>query len=391
MTDRSTLRVGMPWHTLGHGNLGVDALTRANIAIVKAAADRIGRDVELVTLCSFGQVAEDNIPPGVTVGPQPRLKPLLTGKSEYLSVLKRCDLVLDIGEGDSWADIYGGKRFAFHAGTKVAALMLGKPLVLAPQTIGPFDGGISRRIANAVMNRATAVFTRDALSTRYVAEQNLRCETAEFIDVAFRLPFTPQAKGGERPRVGLNVSGLLYRGGYSGRNELGMKLDYAEFTHQLIEQFQAKGAEIHLVPHVVGEHGSNDNDRAVVPDLLARFPDLKVQDTFVDASAAKSFMSGLDFVVGGRMHACIGAFSARTPVVPIAYSRKFNGLFGTLGYAHFVDGKAVDTADAVAQTMDCFDRRDVLAGDIDKGLVIAAERLDAYEARLAAILGGLPD
>jgi len=389
MPDRSPLRVGLPWHTLGHGNLGVDALTRANIAIVKAAAERICREVELVTLCSFGQVGEANVPPGVTVGPQPRIKPLLAGKSDYLAALRRCDLVLDIGEGDSWADIYGGKRFAFHAGTKIAALALGKPLVLAPQTIGPFDGAISRRVANAVMNRATAVFTRDALSTRFVAEQNLDCETAEFIDVAFRLPFVQQPRGGDRPRVGLNVSGLLYRGGYSGRNELGMKLNYAEFTHQLIASLHARGAEIHLVPHVIGEAGSNDNDRSVVPVLLERFPDLKVQDTFADASAAKSFMSGLDFVVGGRMHACIGAFSARTPVVPIAYSRKFNGLFGTLGYGHFVDGKAVDTAEAVAQTLACYDKREILAGDIDKGLVIAAQRLDAYEARLAAILAGL--
>ena len=43
------------------------------------------------------------------------------------------------------------------------------------------------------------------------------------------------------------------------------------------------------------------------------------------------------------MHSTIAAFSSGVPVVPMAYSRKFNGLFiDTLGYDHMVDLK-VDT------------------------------------------------
>jgi polysaccharide pyruvyl transferase WcaK-like protein len=293
--------------------------------------------------------------------------------------------VLDIGEGDSWTDIYGLERYAFHAGTKIAALALGKPLVLAPQTIGPFVHPAQRWIADRVMHRARAVFTRDALSSAYVASRPVRCETAEFIDVAFRLPYERHAKAADRVRVGINVSGLLYRGGYSGRNELGLTIDYVDFTNRLIAALIERGAEIHLVPHVIVGDG-NDDDRSVVPALTARFPQVRVPDVFADACAAKSFMSGLDFVVGGRMHACIGAFSAGTPVVPIAYSRKFNGLFGTLGYPHFVDGRTVDTRTALDQTLAHFDDRARLAADIQPGLALAAARLDAYEARLAAIL-----
>lgn len=385
MTPRPLL-VALPWHSLGHGNLGVDALTRANIAILKAAAARIGKEVEITTLCSSGTVAKGALPAGVTVGPSPRIKPLLWGKSDFLAVLRRQDLVLDIGEGDSWTDIYGPKRFSFHVGTKLAALALGKPLVLAPQTIGPFSGAVQRRLSNAVMNRARAVFTRDGLSSQYVASQHIKSETSEFIDVAFRLPFERQLKAGDRVRVGLNVSGLLYQGGYSGKNELGLTLDYVDLTHRLIAALIERGAEVHLVPHVTASGGGNDDDWSVVPALRKRFPTLQIPDAFVDSSAAKGFMSGLDFVVGGRMHACIGAFSAGTPVVPIAYSRKFNGLFGTLGYQHYVDGKKVDTQTALAQVLAGFDNRSLLAEDIKPGLAMAAERLDAYEASLAAVL-----
>ena len=388
MLNRS-LTVALPWHALGHGNLGIDALTRSNIAIIQAAAAAAGRAVTVTTLCSGGDLPAALIPPGVIVGPRPRLKPLLVGRSDYLAVLRRSDIVIDIGEGDSWTDIYGATRFAFQAGTKMAALALGKPLVLAPQTIGPFDHPLRRRIADNIMSRAAAVFTRDDLSTRYVASRKLRCPTAEYIDVAFRLPFEARPRGGDRARVGLNVSGLLYQGGYTGRNEFSLTIDYAELTHRLIDSLTARGAEIHLIPHVTAP-GGNDDDWSVVPTLRQRFPHLLVPAPFADSSAAKSYMSALDFVVGGRMHACIGAFSARTPVVPIAYSRKFNGLFGTLGYRHFVDGKTADTDSALAQTLSAFDDRPTLAGDIERGLALASSRLDAYEARLAALFEALP-
>lgn len=44
--------------------------------------------------------------------------------------------------------------------------------------------------------------------------------------------------------------------------------------------------------------------------------------------------------MGARMHSTIAAFSSRVPVVPMAYSRKFNGLFcDTLKYPCVADMK----------------------------------------------------
>jgi colanic acid/amylovoran biosynthesis protein len=384
------LHIALLWHTVGHGNLGVDALARSNIAILRAAAERAGRAVRFTTLGSGQPATVEALPDDVTVGPMPRIRPLLKLQSDYLAVLRRSDLAVDIGEGDSWTDIYGPRRFAFHFGTKVAALALGKPLVLAPQTIGPFNSTVRRRMAFAVMNRARAVFSRDSLSTAYLRAHGLRSEHAEYIDVAFRLPFTAQARGTSgRVQVGLNVSGLLYNGGYSGANELGMTLDYADYTRRLIEALHVQGADVHLIAHVTAA-GGNDDDRSVIPALTALYPALKVAPAFRSASAAKGYMSGMDFVVAGRMHACIGAFSAGVPVVPVAYSRKFNGLFDTLRYPHYVDGKEVDTDTALAATLRAFANRPVLEADIARGLEIARARLAAYEDRITALIGALP-
>lgn len=388
--SQKPLHVALPWHAFGHDNLGCDALTRANVTIIEAAAAAIGRPITFTTLCSPERQGI-SLPANVRVGPMPQLRPLLKGKSPYLALLKQCDLVVDIGEGDSWADIYGGKRFAFQAGTKAAALYLGKPLVLSPQTIGPFANGLYRSTANMIMSRARAVFARDNLSMAYLRDHHIRAKTDEYIDVAFRLPFTPQPKASDgRVRVGINVSGLLYQGGYTGKNEFNLTIDYRELTHRLIAEFGGMpNVEVHLIPHVVGAATQIDSDLSVLAELTAEFPALIVPPTFTDASEAKSYMSGLDFIVGGRMHACIGAFSAGVAVVPIAYSRKFNGLFDTLGYPHMVDGRAMSTDQAFDTIMTGFAERDLLAAAIVPGLRLAEERLAAYQQHLSTIMAEL--
>lgn len=384
-----TLNIALLWHALNHANLGIDALTRSNISIVRAAAARAGREVRFTTLGSRPYPGE--IPLGVTVGPRAEPKSLITGRSLLQKQLRNADLVLDIGEGDSWADIYGGRRFLLQSATKISALAFSKPLVLSPQTIGPFKAHWRRCVSNIVMNRAHAVFARDGLSMSYLRDNGISSETAEFIDVAFRLPFEARTKvSHSRLQVGLNVSGLLYRGGYTGTNEFGLTIDYPTFSNRLIEAFTAMdGVDVHLIPHVLGDNP--ESDLGIIPELIMRHPQIIIPKVFGSASAAKSYMSGLDFVVGARMHACIGAFSARTPVVPIAYSRKFNGLFDTLGYRDYVDGRVATTDAAFDTVMDAFANRSRLAAGITAGMTVAGSRLAAYEDKLTEIIAALQE
>jgi polysaccharide pyruvyl transferase WcaK-like protein len=96
-------------------------------------------------------------------------------------------------------------------------------------------------------------------------------------------------------------------------------------------------------------------------------------------------MSGLDFVVAGRMHACIGALSAGVPMVPIAYSRKFAGLFGSLGYSWLVPVTGMNADQAAAYVLDCISRREELADDAAKSMARVSSLLDAYRAELRSL------
>ena len=72
------------------------------------------------------------------------------------AALGRQDCVVDIGAGDSFAEIYGLKRFLFLWLTKVYALMQGRPLLLAPQTIGPFTKPLYKALAKGVKKKGDA-------------------------------------------------------------------------------------------------------------------------------------------------------------------------------------------------------------------------------------------
>ena len=59
------------------------------------------------------------------------------------------DLVVDTRAGDSFADIYGLRRLVTHSLLARMATTVGTPVVMAPQTIGPFTTRRARTVARS--------------------------------------------------------------------------------------------------------------------------------------------------------------------------------------------------------------------------------------------------
>lgn len=383
MTDRRDIAIGLLWHSVNSGNLGVGALTVGNLRLARQAAEKLGLRPRFTIIGSRdtgpAYVQGDDID-SLAIDTRTLFSP--TG---YLATLGRLDCVLDIGGGDSFADIYGAKRFAFLWLTKLMALARRLPLLLSPQTIGPFTRQPYRALAGEVMNRADAVVARDPMSFKVLREMAPGARAIEAVDVAFALPFQRRPKSADgKLDIGVNVSGLLFNGGYAGNNQYGLDVDYAALMRRLIVTLsQRPDVRVHLVTHVNSVLLPTDDDGRVADRLGAEFPGaIRVPD-FASPSEAKSFISGLDLLIGGRMHACIAAFSSGVPVVPVAYSRKFAGLFeGVLGYPHLVPVKGLGTEAALAFLLDCIDRRAELAADVERGNARVASALDRYGAEL---------
>src|SRR3546814_2081442 len=82
------------------------------------------------------------------------------------------------------------------------------------------------------------------------------------------------------------------------------------------------------------------------------------------------------------MHACIAAFSSGTPVMPVAYSRKFSGLFGTLGYDFLLPVRGMDTQAALDFLMEGLGKREMMRTAIMAGM----KRIDALLGNYKGVL-----
>lgn len=299
-----------------------------------------------------------------------KIKGLLANKN-YNKVFKDADFILDIGQGDSFADIYGEVRFKIIDRIHTIARKYHKPYCLLPQTIGPFENERIRVKAIKSIENSSLCMARDKQSYDYVLEYvPQQKNVSEYIDVAFFLPYETISQDKNYIHVGINISALLWHGGYTRNNQFGLKCDYQSMVRQLIDYFlNQENVKVHLVPHVIGAERHIENDYAVSYDLWREYdnPNLVLAPLALGPIEIKSYIAGLDFFMGARMHATIGAFSAGVPVVPMAYSRKFNGLFlDTLSYNHMVDMKTMDNDDIVGVIKEAFERRSELKNTINQ-------------------------
>jgi colanic acid/amylovoran biosynthesis protein len=386
MSNKKKLTIGLLWHSISSDNLGVGALTESQIAIIRGVATRLQIPVRFIV---FGTLGGKSYPPAnadVRVGSRISIKQILQGKSPFVREVSECDVVFDIGEGDSFADIYGIKRYLFQIVSKVAVVAKKRPLILSPQTIGPFDRWYTRLVAAMVMKKAHKVFARDHLSANYLKDMGVE-GYGEVVDLAFKLPYSKPDAASGATNVAINVSGLLYSGGYSGGNQFGLSVDYRAHVEYLIEYFLGQeGVDVWLVPHVIPDDIPNDDDRVAIGALQLKYPKVKISPEFGSPSSAKSFIAGMSFLTGARMHACIAAFSSGVPVVPLAYSRKFNGLFSSLNYRHVADGKKMSTEECNSAVVSGYLNRASLAADVAEGNIIAHNKLLVYENYIEGLL-----
>lgn len=389
MNDTSTtLTVGLLWHSITSDNLGVGALTLGQMALIVEAARRRSVNVKFIIIGTHGGTPYPIKDFNIAATAEFALRAFKSRKFDALTLLRHCDIIFDIGEGDSFADIYGNKRLTIQVFAKVLSRLYSHPLVLSPQTIGPFKTRIGRMLGTIGMRSAARIYARDPLSHQLLQSSGFGARSQEVIDVAFALPFErPPREADGRTRIGLNVSGLLYNGGYSGSNQFGLTVDYRNLIDRASELFLSMpDTDVFLVPHVISDAFEVEDDLRTSQALAQRHPGLKVAPRFRSPTEAKSFISGMDFFTGARMHACIGAFSSGVPVVPMAYSRKFNGLFNSLDYPHVLDCLKVSTQEGFDMLTDAVERRAELKVAVENGNVIAHRKLETYVAEITALL-----
>ena len=305
----------------------------------------------------------------------------------FFGNVKKLNYVIDLTAGDSFTDIYGKERF--FEGTSMKNYVISKniPLILGSQTIGPFRDKNIQSIASETISKCYAVYARDKKSYDYTMEIS-EVEPRLTTDVAFFLPYSNKTINKTKIRVGVNVSGLLWNGGYTKDNQFGLKFDYQKYCRMILSELSKNDDyEVHLIIHVYSANMSVlDNDLIPMEILKKEFPNVIVSPVFQTPMEAKSYISTMDIFTGARMHSTIAAFSAAVPVIPFSYSRKFEGLFGSLDYTYLVKGCSFSLDYAVECTLAWIEKRYELKNNMTNGMRIIKEQGEFLIQDLGKIL-----
>lgn len=279
--------------------------------------------------------------------------------------LRSYDLIIDTGAGDSFSDIYGIKRQMLMFYVHMLASRFRIPLILGPQTIGPFRSRLSKVMAKSSLSCASSVLSRDSLSWDAAREAG-RTPDCDSTDVVFILP--RPARRLDRDIV-LNVSGLLWV-----ENRHVDSVRYRDWILNFISESKRRGRQVAVMAHVL-DNFSSDNDVPAVAHIDGLFGDGVECIVPTTLSQARAVVASAKIVVGSRMHACLNALSVGTPSIAWAYSRKFSPLMNDLGWKHVVDLRS--SADPVTETFAILDSTSnaALEVELDEALIRTADRL----------------
>ncbi len=323
-----------------NGNLGCIALTYSAISVLQSVADKVGvrfhykiaaskiDDKSIDVLCEQLNISRELVE-GEQIGDVYRKS---SERHKYITIVKNwADLAIDATQGDSFADIYGWRRFINYTYAKILIEKNGVPLLLAPQTYGPYKQLRTKLVAKYACSHASLLMSRDEISKNVLREMGIKKPITVVSDMAFFLPYEKKAFDESVTNIGLNVSGLLWNGGYTKDNQFGLAVDYQKFIRMVIEKIKANpNNRLYLIGHVISSSPNSVEDDYAVCQKLAEEYSVECAPRFNTPIEAKSLISGLDVFMGSRMHATIASYSSGVATIPLAYSRKFVGLANNL-------------------------------------------------------------
>lgn len=436
-------RVGLLGATLGTGNLGVDALGMSIVQGLAAAIPNIeilyqSWDLRLPIHIPAGKSTiecepmairrknsfrhQDGIQQIRRLASLQKILPSstiskLTLVSRTLRQLLSCDAILDVSAGDSFANIYGDDVFAYQTEVKRLCLDLGIPLVLMPQTYGPFFDDESRGMAADIISRSALVCSREEqglADVRTLCGERKPQRFARVPDMAFILepeetPLPPDfQKALERksPCIALNISGLLY----FTQQSFKLADSYRGFCTELLRwALSVPDGYVLLVPHVVaptffsqakkpGVTTQDKTDTSACKDLINSVDEryhsrIGVLPNSNNPAKAKYALKQCDYFVGARMHAFIGASSMCVPGSLLAYSKKAEGLANLLGIGDSVIDLRSDKIEQWIRNIDVqYQRRERTRNHLEARVPKAKEEIHRFfrEEIAPLVLGKSP-
>jgi len=264
-------------------------------------------------------------------------------RSEVLTHMKNCDLVISCSDENfkeaasllpsnfywimTWWTMLFQRTFEI-----TVAKFIGKPVIVFPNSIGPFKTWIGRFLSRLALNHCEYVLVREPVSYEIVNSLGIGSRKILTADTALLFKATKGATSESFSHPVIGVCPGIYRYSLSDEQVRNYILDHAKALDVAIERY---GFNVVLSPHYVSHLEYDDSE--ICKLILNEMKNKNRAKIFVanGVEEFKSFLDHMDMIITSKMHPGVMGVSGYVPTLFIAYDHKQTGLFKHLGMEDF--------------------------------------------------------
>lgn len=267
-------------------------------------------------------------------------KPKDKTKQDLMNLFYSSDIIVSFGGGHFYASRTISIAFLWNWVIMFASIIMKKPLVLFPQSIGPIEGNIQRYMTKILLNRCSLISVREYESANLIKKIGVNREILFIPDLAFslnryidkdiRINYVDH-----RLRIGFTVM--------DWRNQNNPNFDQRNYEESLIcliiHAIQHYDADITIFSQVYGP--SKDQDDRIIATRIYESIKQKGFNISVDLNQYShidlvEIYSHLDIMISTRMHSSIICSCSYVPSLTIGYLYKSVGVMSILGLRDYV-------------------------------------------------------
>ena len=270
------------------------------------------------------------------------LKPIY--RSEVLKRIKECDLAISCSDENfkesasllpkSFYWIATWWSILFERTLEILiAKFFGKPVIMFPNSIGPFKTRVGLTLSRLALNRCDCLLLRDIYSYRIAESLGIKSTKILTADTALLLKekaLTP-SRGDANTLIG--VSPGVYSQSFPKEYVDKYVMEHAAALDMITEKY---GSNIIFLPHYISGFKFDDLE---ISRLIWRSMKNKRNAVMIQANNVSEFkllLGKLDMLVSSKMHPAVLGASSFVPTLCIAYDHKQWGLYDHLDMREMV-------------------------------------------------------
>lgn len=297
----------------GFDNSGDDAILKAIIKDIKESDENI----DIVVLSKDPEKTENMY--GVKAVNRFQFK-------EVFGAVKSTSLLIS-GGGSLLQDVTSTRSLIYYLAIMTLTKLLGKPVMVYANGIGPIDKKINRILTKLILNRVDLITLRDDDSKEYLKSMGVNNKN---IVVTADPVFTLEPVSINRTKEILKKEGIPLEESYIGisirkwKNDARLIEIMSKTIDYIVDRYNTK---VILIPM----HYPEDLNIS-----LKVMEEVKTKDCFVlrdryNVEEIMGVINKLDLIVAMRLHSLIYAATQEVPIVGLSYDPKVEGILSSLG------------------------------------------------------------